>query len=436
MTKLETPAGYRPLDEAGILAFLDGLPKVRERLGGSPDGWTVSEVGDGNLNVVFLVDGPDGSVCVKQSLPYVRAAGESWPMPLERTFFEYAYYRRLGATVKGLVPEIFHYDPALFALVMERLSPHIIMRRGLIEGRRYPDAARLIGTYIARASFHSSDLALPLEAKFAGVAEFAANNALRRITAELVFADPYRVMERNRWTSPELDGLAKEIRADTPLKAAAARRVHQFLTSAQALIHGDLHTGSIMVTETDTRVIDPEFAIYGPIGFDLGAFLANILMAYFSQPGHATADDDRRLQRRWLLEQVPIFWDSFAEHFKRLWNDHGGGDAWPKSMFAEPGDRKGFAAAQDDFLAELFDDMIGFAGCKIIRRILGFAHNADFEQIADRAKRAEAERASVDLARRFLLQPEHFRRPADIVAHAAGEPGPKLFASLPRMGLL
>ena len=70
-------------------------------------------------------------------------------------------------------------------------------------------------------------------------------------------------------------------------------------------------------------------------------------------------------------------------------------------MFAEPGDRKGFSAAQDRLLAELFDDMIGFAGCKIIRRILGFAHNADFEQIADRVKRAEAERSAVDLARRF-----------------------------------
>ncbi len=95
-------------------------------------------------------------------------------------------------------------------------------------------------------------------------------------------------MERNRWTSPELDDVAARIRADGPLKIAAARRGHQFLASSQALIHGDLHTGSVMVTESDTRVIDPEFAVYGPIGFDLGAFLANLLMSYYSQPGHAS----------------------------------------------------------------------------------------------------------------------------------------------------
>ncbi len=47
---------------------------------------------------------------------------------------------------------------------------------------------------------------------------------------------------------------------------------------AQALIHGDLHTGSIMVNEQDTKVIDPEFAFYGPMGFDVGTLLANLLL--------------------------------------------------------------------------------------------------------------------------------------------------------------
>ena len=40
-----------------------------------------------------------------------------------------------------------------------------------------------------------------------------------------------------------------------------------------------------MATEHDTRVIDPEFAFYGPIGFDVGALLANYLIAYLAQPG-------------------------------------------------------------------------------------------------------------------------------------------------------
>ncbi|MGE3304989.1 MAG: S-methyl-5-thioribose kinase [Rhizobiaceae bacterium] len=415
MPAMETPEGYRPLDEAGVREFLAGLPAIASRLGGQSAGWTMSEVGDGNLNVVYLVDGPDGSVCVKQSLPYVRVAGESWPLPLERTFFENAYYRHHGAALAGLVPEVYHYEPALFAIVMERLSPHIILRRGLIAGSIYPTMAQTIGAYVARASYGTSDLALSLDDKFAGVAEFAANNALRRITAELIFTHPYRVTDRNRWTSPQLDDLALAIRSDAELKAAAAWRGHQFLTNAQALIHGDLHTGSIMVTADDTRVIDPEFAIYGPIGFDLGALLANLLMSYFSQPGHETRAGERREQSEWLLAQVPVFWNAFADTFTALWKQGNSGDAYPAVMLA--GDASSDIALER-LLAELFDDMLGFAGAKTMRRIFGFAHNADFELIADNDRRAACERRAVTLARRFLVEPGSFRTAADIVAAA------------------
>jgi 5-methylthioribose kinase len=38
---------------------------------------------------VFIVEGPGGQVVVKQALPYVRCVGESWPLSLDRAFFEY-----------------------------------------------------------------------------------------------------------------------------------------------------------------------------------------------------------------------------------------------------------------------------------------------------------------------------------------------------------
>ena len=59
----------------------------------------------------------------------------------------------------------------------------------------------------------------------------------------------------------------------------------QFMTQAEALLHGDLHTGSVMVkaaavgAERSTKVIDSEFAFYGPIGFDIGALWGNYLIA-------------------------------------------------------------------------------------------------------------------------------------------------------------
>ncbi len=414
---LDTPEGYARMDVATLPRYLGSVPAVRSRLGGVPDEWRVREVGDGNLNLVFLVDGPAGALCVKQSLPHIRAL-ESWRLTVERTFFEHAYFRAAGAYVGALVPAIYHYEPRLYCLVMEKLAPHVVLRAGLVAGTRFPQAARDIADFVARSTFFTSDLGQPLEAKLAGIALFARNHALLRITSDLVFTDPYRVNARNRWTSPQLDAAAAAVRSDPALRIAAARRGRQFLSSTQALIHGDLHTGSIMATATDTRVIDPEFAFYGPIGMDLGAFVGNLLMSYFSQPGHATLEAPRDEFAAWVLAQIPIFWEHFRARFLELWETAPGGDVYAPSMFADAAGRAVLRTEREAFLTELFDDMLGFAAVKMIRRILGFAHNLDFEAIADPDRRAACETATLDLARALLVHPEQIRSIDDLLAAA------------------
>ena len=86
---INTPEGYRVLDDRSVAEHLGGVPAIRSRLGGDPGAWQVREVGDGNLNLVFIVTGPKGDCCVKQALPYVRLVGESWPLDLRRAWFEH-----------------------------------------------------------------------------------------------------------------------------------------------------------------------------------------------------------------------------------------------------------------------------------------------------------------------------------------------------------
>ena len=59
-----------------------------------------------------------------------------------------------------------------------------------------------------------------------------------------------------------------------------------------------------MVTQDTTYAIDAEFAVYGPIAFDVGKFMANLLLAFFALDGHCTAAETRTDQRAWL-HQVP-----------------------------------------------------------------------------------------------------------------------------------
>lgn len=414
MPQLETPPGYRVLDTDSVPALLGSLPQVGAILGGQPQSWRVHEVGDGNLNLVFIVQGATGSVCVKQALPYLRAAGTSWPMTLERAYFEAAYYSAVAPHVGGLIPQLYRYDPQLYCIVMECLAPHIILRRGLMAGRAYPRMARDIGAYVARAAFFTSDLGRPFEHKLDGTALFARNKALVRITVDLVFCEPYFASTRNRHT-PQLDETVADLRADARLKVAAARFGQKFLNQSQALIHGDLHSGSVMVTERDTRVIDPEFAFYGPIGFDLGAFLGNLLLSWYSQPGHATPEDDRIAYQQWILEQAVTFWETFRSRFLGLWSEGAAGDVLPPSMFALPGDAIALESARTAFIDELFADMLGFAACKMIRRIVGFAHVADFEGIRDPAVRAPCEADALAMARALLTHPAQFGCIADVI---------------------
>ncbi len=415
------PDTYRTLDASGLVQLLEGLDGMRALLGGDPSGWKVREVGDGNLNLVFIVEGPDGSVCAKQALPYVRAAGPSWPMTLERAFFETSYYATVAPLVGRSIPKVYHYDPELFCIVMERLSPHIILRQGLIAGRRYPALAHLMGDYVARACYFTSDFAQPFERKMDRIAAFTANQSLVRISVDLIFTDPYRDNERNRHTAPYLDGVVADLQRDGALKAAVARFGHKFLNQPEALLHGDLHSGSVMVTENDARVIDPEFAFYGPIGFDLGAFFGNLLLSWYSQPGQAAIRGEREAYQRWILEMAKGFWDTFRARFLALWSEHAAGDAFPARMFS-PADGAALAAARNAFLDLLFADMLGFAACKMIRRIVGFAHVADFEGIKDAARRAACETGALAMARNLLTHPHRFRSVDDVIDAVSATP--------------
>ena len=226
---------------------------------------------------------------------------------------------------------------------MELLEPHIIMRRGMIAGTVYPRFANDITSFMARTLYFTSDLAMPADGKKKLIADFAGNTALCKITEDLIFTEPYMTADRNRWTAPQLDAAAAAIRADGDLKVAISRLKLRFLGSAEALIHGDLHTGSVMVTDKDTRVIDPEFAFMGPMGFDVGAILANLLMSYFSQEGHEEEPGGRDSYRAWILATVEEVWTAFRAKFLELWRAQPQRRRLPQALFA---DAAGAAEAQ------------------------------------------------------------------------------------------
>jgi 5-methylthioribose kinase len=410
---------YRIMSEDALRSLLAATPAIAERLGGAPASWAIDEIGDGNLNLVFIAAGPAGSVITKQAVPYLRVVGEDWPLPLSRSHYEHLALRAHAKVAPSLVPEVYHYEPELALIVMEHLTPHQVVRKGLVRGLAYPRLAPDIAEFLAATLFHGSALGAPAAQHKATIAAFAGNHALCRVTEDLVFTDPYRDAPLNRWTRPHLDGLVDELRSDARLKAAAQARKHQFITCAQALIHGDLHTGSIMATAQSTKVIDPEFAFVGPMGFDVGAILANLLLAYFAQACRGGGGDADLRYREELLGYFRSLWSGFEQRFLALWRASEAGETYPPGLFSRD-EAPELEAARIDFMTEIFHDSLAFAGCKMIRRIVGLAHVEDFESIEDPARRAAGEALAIRLGRELITSPRRFHS-IEAVADAARE---------------
>ena len=393
---------YKPLSPESLGQRLGELDVMKTTVGSNVDAWSVREVGDGNLNLVFIVEGEAGSVIVKQALPYVRLVGDSWPLPLKRAFFEYHALIRQEARDPGSVPAVLHFDESQALIIMERLQPHIILRQQTMEGRKVAGLGKTLGLFAARTAFRGSDLSMAAKDKKADVALFADNVELCDITESLVFTDPYFDAEMNRHTTPQLDGIVADLRSDEALKVEVQHMKRAFTSRGETMCHGDLHAGSIMVTDDESRIIDPEFAYYGPFGFDIGMLIGNYLMAYHAMPAHIADTDACRDFQDWILSVIEETWSVFREEFLLLWRTERNGILYPKTLYEDQGHHFASESAAEQLLGEIFRDLVGFAGIEMHRRILGLAHVAELDTIEDEDLKARCEAKCLKLGQ-FLV---------------------------------
>lgn len=383
--------GYRILEPADVPAYLNERGHWPD-----PADIEVREVSDGNMNRVFLASSADGtrSLAVKQALPWVRVAGPSWPMSPERADAEARAYEQVAKVAPDKIPAILGYDPENYALVMEDMSDLEVLRTLLNEGASYgPDTSARIGEFVAQLSFATSDFGMPSAERKALVAA-SVSPELCKITEDVVLSEPYIEHEHNHWHE-DLDDLATEFRADERLRTEVADLRHTFMTSAQALLHGDLHTGSVMVGDREgapvVRVFDPEFSFVGPIGYDLGVYWANALVSEERARALGSLSDH--------ADQLALSWQAFETEFRRLWPTR------VDTFFDD--------AYLDRFLRRVWTESIGYAGTEIIRRIIGFAHLTDLTTLEDPVP---ASRRTLLLGRELIVRRGELRYPNDVGA--------------------
>lgn len=355
---------YEILNPQTVPAYVARHPELSGIV--DTDTLDVAEVGDGNLNLVFVCrDGNGGGICLKQALPYVRLVGESWPLTPERVIAEARGLSAAAEVVPHLVPAYYGIDKDNYVLAMENLIGWDMWRTQLNQGEAHKGVGALVGEYVANLAFHTSLFSIDQQEIKERTAE-AINPELCKITEDLVFTEPYIDVENNSYVDelvPEIEGM----RADARLRAEVGMLKHKFMTAAESLIHGDLHTGSVMVHRNEKgaecRVIDPEFCYYGPVGFDIGALIGNYLAA---RARAAVLGRPAEFQQ-WLADMAEETWDAFAAEMRRL---------WPGRL-----DKTWTDGLLDAWLAQVQKDSIGFGGCKANRRIIGLAKVTDIQEL-------------------------------------------------------
>lgn len=393
---------YEVLSPATVPAYI----RASSRLNALVDVETlaVKEIGDGNLNLVFICRDAGGrSICLKQPLPYVRRVGEGWPLTPRRADAEARSYTVASAVVPELVPTFIGYDAPHFVLALEDLSDWVVWRSSLNAGAIHPGVAAQMGDYVARMAWATSVFGLPPEEVKRRAAE-AVNPDLCRITEDLVFTEPYLNHEHNVFV-PELGPLIEAIQADELLVTEVGGLKYRFMTQAEALIHGDLHTGSVMVTRSTDgagrgKVFDGEFCFYGPVGFDLGALFGNYLLA-LARARVTRRPDGFIAWVEWLAAET---WNAFATAIDRRWDGRA-------DMFLTDGFR-------DAWLKGTWQDAIGFGGCKAIRRIVGPAKVSDIDTLPE-PEHVLAGTFVLRTARRWILERAQIGSPAALVEVAS-----------------
>ena len=348
-----------------------------------------TEIGDGNINYVYrVVSRRDGrSLIVKQADKLLRSSGR--PLDIYRNKIEARILQLEGELAPGFVPQVYHYDETMAATSMEDVSAFKNLRKELAAGRVYPHLAENISTFLADTLLPTTDLVLDRAEKKNRV-QFFTNPELCEITEDLVLTEPYDDFKGRNIIFPGNEQFVEKfLYSDEELRGEVALLRERFMNDAQALLHGDLHSGSIFANETGIRVLDPEFAFYGPMGYDIGNVIGNLFFAWansaFTAPeDSATADALERAISdlcRLTIEKMAAKYDALV--------------TFP--LYRTP-------LFRGAYLKSIWEDSLGYAGTEIIRRVVGDSKVVEVTSVTDPAQRIPMERALIKLGIQLIKQ--------------------------------
>lgn len=340
----------------------------------SLDGVQVSSITGGNVNYAFCIKlANDRSVFLKQAPEFVAIFGpDGFPLTSRRMQREMDVYEEwrtlLGETLaKEYLPKIHYFDRQNMVVIMEFLDGYELLDHVLVDkaGEYHANVGEALGDFMGKTHARTHSSKVTKERREYLIKQYE-NREMRDIQLEFVFTKCYKES-----TDEERAGL--DITPEFLEQVEILKKQYNGESSSLVLSHGDIHPGSVMVdVQGNTKVIDPEFTVYGPPGLDVGSLLSGFCLGAIHQ---AYAGNPNGVER-------------IVNDAKQIW------EAYSKAMKEE---------GLENLLPEIGIETVGYTVSEICRTALGHAGGRKWLQFEDPDTKAAAIKAAMKVVGNCMI---------------------------------
>ncbi|MGP1438717.1 MAG: phosphotransferase [Treponema sp.] len=368
------------------------------------------ELSDGNVNYLYRIINKETreSVVIKIADTATRVRPDGYISP-NRNEYEAEVLKHFSIAVDNApkkinmikVPKVILINKQKHYFLMEDIVPAISLKQALMEGVMPENLGFDFAIFIAFSQIPFVKLIFSFAFEDS-ISFFNLNNDLIQITEDLVFTFPFfDKRNRNIYTKENEEYLKNEITTDKHLRFISAKLLNRFKTYKQSLIHGDLHTGSVLLKFNGNKIldvpsnnmemfiIDTEFATIAPIAYDIGNLLAHFTFAYVYNTFKPT-NKNRKLEiHTYFSKQMKTLLTSFKSMSYEIFRKRITNALYRNDRFIKK------------YLNNIVNDSWKFAGLEIIRRVVGSSKVPEITSNVE--NRVEMERVLVKIAKGFML---------------------------------
>ncbi|MDO4553872.1 MAG: phosphotransferase [Lachnospiraceae bacterium] len=356
---------------------------------------------DGHVNIVLKVKTPVKSYILKQGLDEPRNLRQGVKVASYRNETECNTMNILHSIVPEYVPEILFQDKENHIFIMEFIENLKAVRFQLIKENQIPDLGVIVGDFLAKSSFYTSEYYLD-RSTFRKMQSKFENTELRQIMEDGMFLNRFGTdLEEDTYHDWER---FRPISDDPACQTNRLSLRRTFMTHSDCLIHSDFHTSNVCLSDEGIKMLDFEFSFMGPFGYDMGYFAGSLIAAYCAACfKEYSSEQDKTQCKAYLLSTLKLLFETYDRTFK---------ECWERDAKAEYKGQEGFLKI---IQKEMLQNAAGFAAITNWCRTTDLGSLPEYHSISSEKNRKFSMAMAVLMDHEVLLQRETFETVDDYI---------------------